>query len=293
LKTYDISAINLEITLNRFLHYFTGYLYVLTEDLQKVREEENRNREARKSQDPFPPAGVSLGLQGDLIQPLVIRANAGDCVRIILRNQTTEDEPVSIHIHGSSLAVRSTGQAATMTNKDSLVMPGKSQEFEWYIPGDEPDKAHHFQSHATREQWSTGMFGALVVEPRGSRYLNPWTGQEMRSGWMAMIEDSNGPDFREFAIFYHEVGDEVFQVVDRDDQMLPQRDPVTDTYRPGRRGLNLRSENHGTRLALQQEKHGIHDESQGYGSHTFGDPTTTVPHAMRKMPAPVRPVSSK
>ncbi|MCI0525831.1 MAG: multicopper oxidase domain-containing protein, partial [Nitrospira sp.] len=255
-KTYDISAINIEITLNRFLHYFPGYLYILTEDLEKVRSEEKKNAAARESDEAFPAAGTSLGLQGDMIQPLVIRANAGDCVRITLRNRTTEDEPVSIHIHGSSLVVRSTGQAATMTNKDSLVMPGKNQEFEWYIPGDEPDKAHHFHSHATREQWSQGMFGALVVEPKGARYLNPWTGQEMKSGWMAMIEDPNGPDFREFSIFYHEVGDEAFQIVGRDGQMLPQRDPVTDTYRPGRRGLNLRSENHGTRLALQKEKHG-------------------------------------
>lgn len=279
-KTFDISAINIDITIDRFLDHFSGYLYVLTENLEKVRAEEKKNADARASTDEFPAAGISIGLQGDLIQPLVIRANAGDCVRITLRNQTTNDEPVSLHIHGSSMVVKSTGQAATMTNKDSLVMPGKSQEFEWYIPGDEPDKAHHFHSHAVREQWATGMFGSLVVEPKGSKYLSPWTGQELKSGWMAMIEDPNGPDFREFAIFYHEIGDEVFRINKRKDgELLDQRDALTDTYRPGGRGLNLRSEAHGVRLALQQEKHGFHDESQGYGSHTFGDPATTVPRS--------------
>jgi FtsP/CotA-like multicopper oxidase with cupredoxin domain len=291
-KTYDISAINIQITLNRFLDYFPGYLYVLTEDVAKVRAEEKKNKDARKSNDPYPAAGVSIGLQGDLLQPLVIRANAGDCVRITLRNQLGElkedgsvkidkdGDPVSIHIHGSSFIVRSTGQAATMTNKDTLVKPGNSQEFEWYIPGDEPDKAHHFHSHAVREQWSQGMFGALVVEPRGSRYLSPWTGQELKSGWMAMIQGSGSPDFREFAIFYHEIGDEVFRInKKKDGELLDQRDALTDTYRPGGRGLNLRSEPHGTRLALQQERHGIHDESQGYGSYTFGDPATTVPRS--------------
>lgn len=278
-KSYDISAINVEITLSRFLDYFPGYLYVLTEDLPKVRAEEKKNAEARKSNDPFPVAGVSIGLQGDLIQPLVIRANAGDCVRIILRNQTENDEPVSFHLHGSNMIVRTTGQAATMTNKDSLVMPGKFQEFEWYIPADEPDKAHHFHSHATRDQWSLGLFGALVVEPRGSRYLSPFDGKEMKSGYLAMIEDPNGPDFREFAIFYHEIGDEIFRILDRNGEMLPQRDPVTDAYRPGGRGLNLRSEPHGTRLALQVQRHGIHDESMAYGSYTFGDPATTIPRS--------------
>jgi len=285
-KTFDITAINAEITLNRFMHYFPGYLFVLSENLEKVRAEEKKNTQARESGEVFPAAGTSLGLQGDMIQPLVIRANAGDCVRIILRNQTNGDlnasgdnEPVSIHVHGSGFIVRPTGQSATMTNKDSLVMPGKSQEFEWYILGDQPEGAHHFHSHAVREQWSLGMFGALVVEPRGSRYIDPRTGKEMKSGWDAMIEDPNGPDFREFAIFYHEIGDEIFRILDRNSEMLPQRDQLTDTYRPAGRGLNLRSEPHGTRLGLQQEKHGIHDESQGYGSYTFGDPATTVPRS--------------
>src|SRR3972149_6897818 len=80
-KTFDVSAINAEISINRFLDYFPGYLYVLTEDLPKVRAEEKKNADARKSDDPFPAAGVSLGLQGDMLQPLAIRANAGDCVR--------------------------------------------------------------------------------------------------------------------------------------------------------------------------------------------------------------------
>src|SRR5581483_1538091 len=64
-KSFDISAINAEITLNRFLDYFPGYLYVLTEEVDKVRAEEKNNAEARKSDALFPPAAVSLGLQGD------------------------------------------------------------------------------------------------------------------------------------------------------------------------------------------------------------------------------------
>ncbi len=287
-KSFDISAINVEITLNRFLQYYRGYLYALTDDLPGVRAEEEKNKKARESKEDFPNSGVSIGLQGDLIQPLTIRVNQGDCVRITLRNQTKgelnfnpaeAEEPVSLHVHGSSMIVKASGKAATMTNPESLVMPGESQEFEWYIPSNTAEGARHFHSHAVREQWSMGMFGALVVEPRGSKYLNPWTGQALKSGWMATIEDPNGPDFREFAIFYHENGNEVFRIKGRDGVELLQRDPLTDTYRPAGRGLNLRSEPHGTRLGLQQERHGIHDESQGYGSYTFGDPATTVPRS--------------
>src|SRR5205823_14326771 len=90
----------------------------------------------------------------------------------------------------------------------------------------------------------------FVVEPKGSRYLDPiGTGEptEMRSGWQAIIQNGAGPDFREFVIIYHEVGDEAFRPVNKKGDFLPQRDPLTDTYRPGGRALNYRSEPFGIR----------------------------------------------
>ncbi len=36
-KQYDVSMINIEITLNRWLDFYPGYMYVLTQDLDKVR----------------------------------------------------------------------------------------------------------------------------------------------------------------------------------------------------------------------------------------------------------------
>ncbi len=62
-----------------------------------------------------------------------------------------------------------------------------------------------------------------------------------------MIDVANGSDFREFVIFYHEAGDETFRLLNRKGDMLPQRDPHTDTYRPAARLLNYRSEPHGER----------------------------------------------
>jgi len=44
-KAYDISAINVEITLNQWLDFHPGYMYVLTENIQKVRDEEKKNAE--------------------------------------------------------------------------------------------------------------------------------------------------------------------------------------------------------------------------------------------------------
>ncbi|NOT23077.1 MAG: hypothetical protein HOP22_10185, partial [Nitrospiraceae bacterium] len=85
-RAYDISAINVEITVNRFGDFYPGFMYVLTENVAGIRAEEAKNQAARDSEDPtFSAGAVSNGLQGDLIQPLEIRANQGDCLRITLR----------------------------------------------------------------------------------------------------------------------------------------------------------------------------------------------------------------
>ena len=69
IKHYDISMIDAEITLNRWLDYYVGYMYVLTDNIDKVRAEEAKNKAAR-DQDGFDPGAVTTGLQGDYIQPL-------------------------------------------------------------------------------------------------------------------------------------------------------------------------------------------------------------------------------
>ena len=58
-REYRVAAINVEMTLNRFLdHDPKGRMYVLEEELERVRQEEARNREARAGKgDPAFPAG--------------------------------------------------------------------------------------------------------------------------------------------------------------------------------------------------------------------------------------------
>ena len=289
-RKYDVTAMNVEISVNRFGDFYPGYMYALTENVAGVREEEKKNRAARDSDDPtFSAGALSNGLQGDLIQPLVIRANQGDCVKLTLRNQI-EGEATNMIINGSQMLVAGTGKPASAMNPDALVAPGKSGEFEWYIPIDMQEGGRAFHSHASRDQYSLGMIGSFVVEPRGSRFLSPFTGEEMSSGWEAMIDVAGGSDFREFVIFYHEAGDETFRLLDRKGDMLPQRDAHTDTYRPSARLLNYRSEPHGERLELQAHLIGFADESQGYGSYTFGDPVTTIPRSYLGDPAKFRMV---
>ena len=146
-----------------------------------------------------------------------------------------------------------------------------------------------FHSHVGREQASLGMIGAFIVEPMGSIYLDAVTGKETQSGWQVMVVDPNRPDFREFVIFYHEIGDESFRPLNRTGEMIPQRDPNTDAYRPSARALNYRSEPFGiNNLAIQEKYFHFEDESMSYSSYTFADVPTPLPRSYMGDPAKFR-----
>ncbi|MDR4500133.1 MAG: LysM peptidoglycan-binding domain-containing protein [Nitrospirales bacterium] len=306
-KHYDISAINVEVTLNQWLDYYPGYMYVLTENIEKVREEEAKNAEARESEGHMDPGAVKNGIQDQWIQPLVIRGNQGDCVKFTLRNQLEFGEDVSLHINGSDMVMSKTGQPATTTNPDAIAAGASEEEdeegdapkgsseieMEWYIHPDSQEGAKQFHSYSNdRELTVLGMMGVFVVEPAGSKYWEPLgTGSatEARSGWQVMIDTPKGPDFREFVLIYHEIGDEAFRPVNKHGDFLPQRDPLTDTYRPGARALNFRSEPFGiNNMHVQHEYFGFEDESMGYSSYTFGDASPTIPRSYLGDPAKFR-----
>src|SRR5215472_17563339 len=75
--TFNVSAINVNITLNKFgVHDPNSMMYVLDQNIPAVRQEEASGQ-------------VSTGLGSDPIQPLVLRAHEGDCVTINFTNRTT------------------------------------------------------------------------------------------------------------------------------------------------------------------------------------------------------------
>ena len=76
-RRYDLTALAVDITLNRYGdHDPEGLAYVLDSEVSRVQES------ARSG-----VGAVSIGLQGDALQPLVMRAVPGECVRITLTNQ--------------------------------------------------------------------------------------------------------------------------------------------------------------------------------------------------------------
>ena len=219
-KQYDVSMINVEITLNRWLDFYPGYMYVLTENIDKVRAERNQEPGRARQGRLRSGRGAQRVCRGQWIQPLVIRANQGDCVKIDAAQPDGRGEDGSLYIHGSSMIISATGKPATTTNpRVDRCRKGKTSRFEWYIHRHMQEGGRQFHSYShDRELTVMGLFGTFVVEPKGSEYLDPLgTGDPapVKSGWQAIIKNGSGPDFREFVLFYHEIGDEAFRPLNK------------------------------------------------------------------------------
>jgi hypothetical protein len=302
LRTYSVVAINQDIKFNDMQdadpatseHDPNGLMYVLQEDLAAIRD---------GTKQP---------------EPLVLRANAGDCIEVTLRNDldrtklvphcfeaiepgqlaTTAgttfpdciDEPpnnevnvpgfqpffvdnrVSLNPQGVNYHIGSDG-ANVGLNFNTTVAPGESILYRWYAPdefglgmlhdrGDVQNHLHH------------GLYGGLIIEPRGSSFLNPKTGAPIRSGQEAVIVDPNGPDFRENVVLmnsdlalFRNNGD---PVPDNVDIAVGPSQEANDPEDQGEFSINYRNEPWNHRIADNP------DVSLVFSSLVHGDPDTPL-----------------
>ena len=198
-RQYDISVINVEIFLHWWLSFSSpGYMYVLTENIDKVREEEAKNRGAGRMETHGPGAGTNRP-HDRWIQPLVIRGHQGDCVKISFLNQLESGEAVGLHIDDASMVVRATGRLATMANSDAMAAPGESIDLEWYIHPSMQEGGRQFHSYShDRELAVMGPFGTFLVEPKRSVSLDPLgSGEETTLKGGANLSRNDSQDERE------------------------------------------------------------------------------------------------
>src|SRR4051812_12581479 len=270
-KHFDVTALNVDIPLNRFGdHDPLGKMYVLNDRIGDVRTQEQTRK-------------VSVGLQGgDAIQPLVIRANEGDCVEMTLTNSAGDD--YGAHIDGLQFSADSSGDAVG-DNLGSAVPNGGSATYRYFVPDDPRLEGAHYihPGPGNREATAHGLFGSLVVEPPGSTYLDPNGPGEVASGWEAIIKPGSNVSFREYDLLFHEIGDESFDIVNAQGLLMPKIDPFTGSYRPGSRAMNYRSEPFIDRLKVNPDQ-----ESQAYGSYAFADPPTPTPRGYLGDPTKLR-----
>jgi FtsP/CotA-like multicopper oxidase with cupredoxin domain len=262
IRTFSINAIRLNIVINKAgEHNPDGLLYVLEEDEDAVR--------ALVDANPFTPV--------DAVRPLVIRANAGDCIEVKFKNKL--DFPASIHIQGVQYDVIKSNGTAAGNNYSSVVQPGKKIKYRWYADREGVFYFSDLGNPVADETGSNvhGLWGALIVEAPGATWTDPVTGEPLKSGLYADIHHPAKPHFREYTLFFHDE----FEVNSIDGG--PPIDP--DTGLPqSTMTINYRSEPGRIRM-----KEGVcQGEECMMSSWPHGDPATPVLHAYRGDPAKIR-----
>ena len=271
-RTYDVTMIDVDIPLNRWGdHDPAGKMYALTSQIPAIRAQE-QSRE------------VSLGLRDDPIQPLVIRANQGDCVVL---NVTNSASGGSFGLQIDGLPFDRPGDRVGR-NFSGEVGSGQTTSYRYYIPDEKALEGAHYISPGAghRTAIDHGLFGVLSIEPPNSLWLSPKdAATPIESGWEAVIWPADAPSFREDVQILHEIGNEKDPIFDKNDLPLPTVDPITEAYRPGSRAMNYRSEPFYDRLSLKP-----HEKAHSYSSSVFGDPATIIPQGYLGDPTKFRVV---
>jgi manganese oxidase len=243
LRTYHIVGIEKDIVYNTSGdHDLNGRMYVLAEDEEKVKNGQLRPR------------------------PLVIRANKGDCVEVTLENHlfgAEKPNALSIHIHFVAYDPLGSDGTAVGWNYNQGTKPGEKIRYRWYA--DEEGNIFFHDHMSAGEKGFHGTFGSLIVEPTGSKWLHPKTGQEINSGTQAVIVQPDKEDFREQVLIYHDFA----RLWDKNGNMLPlEADPHDAMHAHGYTAVNYSNAPFFRRTNA--------DPAYVFSSWVHGDPETPI-----------------
>ncbi|WP_049892596.1 multicopper oxidase domain-containing protein [Natronococcus jeotgali] len=200
---YDIVAIEAKLVYNDHGDYDPdGKVFVLEEDVDAVRD-------------------------GEMMpEPLFLRANVGDCIEINMRNEL--EGPTSAHVH--FVGFDQLGSDSTMVgyNYDSSTDSGDTMTYRWFA--DEEGIIFLHDHMRGIGEIMHGEFGALTVEPEGSEWLDPHTGEPIRHGSKAIINPPDDEAFREFCLEYHDFAPLIDPDKDGDGLDTQPDDPDDDAF---------------------------------------------------------------
>ncbi|MDE3225281.1 MAG: hypothetical protein KGN30_07715, partial [Nitrospirota bacterium] len=156
-------------------------------------------------------AKVAGGMQP---MPLTIRANVGDCIKVNLKNNMKASRASFSAIGLAFDPKDSLGANVGNNTGDQTIAPGESRTYTYY--------ADPFLGEATSIVWDwgnvmvnprNGLFGAVVIGPKGSTYRDPQTGADIttKNSWAAdVIVDRTIPgneyrhSYRDVALFFQD-----------------------------------------------------------------------------------------
>ncbi|MDQ4085204.1 MAG: hypothetical protein M3165_05245, partial [Actinomycetota bacterium] len=194
-RTYDVAAINVDVPYNRWGQVDNdGMVYVLQRDKAAVRNWDVPLDHVRGPDGTYVPGTDPAGGRRLRPRPLILRANAGDCVNVTLTNELNprqfggrlSNPRASIHVQGVPYNVQDSDGSAVGFNDDTTVAIGESITYRWTAPEEGvylfTDRGSMAGSEADGGSTVHGLFGALAVEPAGSTWTDPVSGARLDGG---------------------------------------------------------------------------------------------------------------
>lgn len=263
-KVFEIAIVQAKVTYNRYgWNDPQGRFFVLKEELERF-------------------GGLDAYIQqveeGKIcVEPLVIRANAGDCIEIRLTNllpEFIEESPfqmktltdiVGYHIHLVKFDTIVSDGAANGWNNIAGARQYETLIERFFANTELRTVFFHDHLFANTHQ-QHGVFGALIIEEAGATFHNIRTGKPLKSGAKAVIKRKDGTSFREFALFVHDFA----MLFDKDGNALNPPAVPGSHDDPGVMGINYRCEPMRERLKKQD------DPAYIFSSLVHGDPATPI-----------------
>jgi len=151
---------------------------------------------------------------GNMPHPLTLRANIGDCVKIKLANRLKSGN-ASLHVNNMAFdPLVSQGINVGNNPGDQTVAPGKSKTYTFYAHKDyNINGALLWDFGNLTTNVRDGLFGGIIIGPRGSVYRDPETGKDISMGnsWKADVivdksypENLNLENYRDFALYFQD-----------------------------------------------------------------------------------------
>lgn len=230
----DLAVVSEKLIYNRHLwHDDFGHRYMLLDDAAPARAAakgvETIAHTAEDGEDGYPGHTHEDEMDARTV-PLFIRAQVGEVVGLTLENKLPREFPCTdfdvqqprcagvcppdpqeclpsecgLHVHLVKFDVVTADGAATGWNYISGPRAGKKMIYRWWV--DEEFGTCFFHDHLFANfRQRHGLFSALIAEPKGSEFLDPWNhARELRSGIEAVIVPAHEPAFREFCFGLHD-----------------------------------------------------------------------------------------
>ncbi|MGA9773515.1 MAG: copper oxidase [Blastocatellia bacterium] len=250
--------------------------------------------------DFFDPAGIvyinaadraAIAAGTKILEPLVLRVNAGDCVNVTFRNrlpaagvpeytsfnevppiiprfnfnQFVTSKRLTVHPQLVTFDVSGSDGGAIGFNPDTTVGPGQSINYAWYAGLIDVDNSGNiiltpaeFGVTNLRDYGdvikhsSHGAVASLVVEPKGAQYFAIGTTTPITSGAQAdIVGAAGGTLFREFVVHYQD--DVTMKSANSGGIGMENQDGEDDAEDSAQKAFNYRTEPIWARFGLPPE----------------------------------------